>query len=193
MQRENGALGRLLAFVRGRKPARNSEETTRESTYTKLDFLDGEVVDDVYWRSGECLVRKDAVGDWVEIDSSGKHAYDTYCTCGSCGRNTAVWRFNPRLGDASIFHCDSCHNQIHVSWNLDEELTREVWPEPGAKAAALEHIRTHLGPCRCGGTFQSGLEPFCPFCHARLDADLVRHFGVISPTESFLDYWVSNR
>jgi len=193
MLRENGALRRLLAFIRERNSANNSEETTREPAYTKLDFLDGEVVDDVYWCSEESLVRKEAEGDWVEIDSPEKLAYDTYCTCGNCGRNIAVWRFNPRLGDASIFHCDSCHNQIHVNWELDEGLSREVWPKPKTTAEALEHICTHLRPCRCGGIFQSGLEPFCPFCHARMDADLVRHFGVIAPTESFLDYWVSNR
>lgn len=192
MLRENGALSRLLAFVKARRTAGASEPAMKEPTYTGIDFLDGEVVEDVYWCSEERFVRNDPAGNWVELDSPDKEVYDTYCTCGNCGRNIAVWTFNPRLGDATIFHCDSCSNQIHVNWELDEELSREVWPKMETEAEALANIQAHLRPCRCDGTFQSGREPFCPFCHHRLEADLDRFFGVISPTESFLDYWVSD-
>ena len=182
-------MKRLLALLTKRVCTQTAEDTAGLPTYTRLDFLDGESTDDIYWCSEGYLVRKDKDRGWVELDAPGKSGYDSCATCEQCGRTVAVWCYNPRLGDGSILHCDSCPNQIHVGWNLSEELTREVWPQTESVEDGLEHICQRLEPCRCGGTFRSGLDPFCPFCHARLDADLHRHFGVISPTESFLDYW----
>ena len=186
-------LRRVLALLekkRGSTPT--SDDATGVPSYIRLDFLDGEAVHNVYWSSEGCIVKNDNIRGWVEIDSPAKEVYDSCATCGNCGKSVAVWSYSPRLGDGNILHCDSCPNQIHVSWNLSDELTREVWPKTDTAEEALEHICRHLRPCRCGGRFRSGLDPFCPFCHTRLDADLDRHFGVIFPTESFMEYWVSD-